>query len=915
MSMTFAPTVNPPAPASYAPPPSLDFSHLFSDYTQGVNFADQQRVLNAFNGQAGSPNGLPTTDNTPNGPIDPQAMYRKLMSLGAYDQANQVLQTSIAQQGLKNTSDFNTFIRTGQMPGQSQPAASTPSPALASPSAAPVTSNAPGPQSDYNTNTGIHESGNGAASPNIYQFHQDTWDGIAAKHPELNLPATPDQATPAQQAQANLALAGNNGGQLAEAGLPVNDKTLYTAHFFGAPQAVKFLSALGKNAGQSAAALFPTEAADNPSVFYNADGSSKNLAQVYVGQTAKFSQANTTGIDFSGVTRPGAGGPIARAADGTPVATNAQGQAIDRTGQPTQTLPTGRPAVHITNEPTGSAIMTAPDGTSMAVPASRSPAVGALSTALAARAAQDGGTVPGGAATSTGGAAAANAARVAASQTPSNGTNVGQLGPLGPPGSGTQAPAQIAHGDTSAPADRSSYAENLATPPASNPMGRAPGGAGATPSPPTQPAPPPVTAPTGSNSVAPPSLTAGSSIDPTLGGAVPKPFADGLIARGVDPSQVPGTWARYLTSMASSPGISKEAADSYRGAAQQVLETLRQANTPNPALKLFEATREIDPATGQPETFAVNQARTTAAAEKAKLDVQNQNTLEKTTPVAGGPEVFDTRAHLLKAIAAGTAGPNASVGPGAGASLGGPMPSDLPVAQQPAFIAEKQAQIAKGEDQMMQQYQNRQIAKERLGELADLTEKFQTGNLAGAYAEVQGLSRAMGMPIPNSNQMNAAAYQEFTKNAIANVFNQAKDYGSRILVSEIQGLTKSNANAELQPEAAAKIIAQGAGILNFEDKHFEEYHAWKNQNPNAYDTSGFEIPFIKSNPVKQYTDQALQQIAPLGAEQPKSPADLKIGQVYQSPNGHGIGRWNGKQLITETRPASQRLFQPVMVTP
>jgi hypothetical protein len=924
MSLTFAQTVNPPAPASETVAP-LDFSKLFPDYAQGVQFGQQQRVLNAFAGQPGSPNGIPTTDGTPNGPLDFQAMYRKLMSFGAYDQANQVLQSGLAQQGVKNTSDFNSFIRTGEMPGQSQ----STSPAANAGSGA-VANNAPGPQSDYYSINHQLESGGsptshnsdlgppGTAAYGLAGFMPQTWAHLVQAHPELNLPADITKSTAAQQQAASQALTGENAGYLAQNGVPVTDRTARMANFLGSAGAVHFFNALAQNGASPAASIFPKEAAANPDSFYLPDGKTpRTLAQLLQYETvtlplekglAPFGSGNTTGFNYqpsprNQVAGPGApSGATAYAATGEPIATNAQGQAIDpRTGLPTQAVPTGRPAVRITNQPTGSAVMTAPDGTSMAIPANRNPAVGALSTALAARAAQDGGTAPGGAATATGGAAAANAARVAAAQTPGGG-GFGQIGPPGPPGNGIQAPVQIAQGGASAPvspSDRPGYAENLAAPPPSNPMGRAPGGAA------------PATAPSAQSAGTAPSLTAGSSIDPTLGGIVPKTFADGLIARGVDPSQIPGTWARYLTSMASSPGISKESADSYRAAAQQVMETLRQANVPNAALKEYQATRQIDPSTGQPETQAAWKARTAGAVAAAEQQARNDNTLVETQPIPGGPKQYDTAAHIIRSINNGTAGANSSVGPGAGSPPGGGgVPSDLPVASQPAFIADRQKQIAGDENTMMQQFQARQVAKQRLGELGNLVEEYQTGAAAEFKADAQAYAKAWGIDIPNSATTNAALFQEIQKNAIANIFSNAKDLGGRILVSELAGLAKSNVNAELQPAATAKIISQQAGLLNYEDAHTSAYFGWKHANPNAYDTSGFEIPWIKSNPVRGFTDAASKEIAPLGAPLPPAP-ERQVGQVYQSPNGLGVGRWTGipgREWQMESRPAAQRLF-------
>jgi hypothetical protein len=56
---------------------------------------------------------------------------------------------------------------------------------------------------------------------------------------------------------------------------------LYLAHFLGLKGAVNFLRAMEENPDQSAAAISPRAAAANKSIFYNADGSSRSLKQIY----------------------------------------------------------------------------------------------------------------------------------------------------------------------------------------------------------------------------------------------------------------------------------------------------------------------------------------------------------------------------------------------------------------------------------------------------------------------------------------------------------------------------------------------------------------------------------------------------------------------------------------------------------
>jgi hypothetical protein len=79
----------------------------------------------------------------------------------------------------------------------------------------------------------------------------------------------------------------------ASVGGAIGATELYLAHFLGAGGAAKFLTALRRNPGQSAAAVMPQAADANEPVFYHADGSPRSLAEVYNRFAAKFSNTAT----------------------------------------------------------------------------------------------------------------------------------------------------------------------------------------------------------------------------------------------------------------------------------------------------------------------------------------------------------------------------------------------------------------------------------------------------------------------------------------------------------------------------------------------------------------------------------------------------------------------------------------------
>jgi len=237
--------------------------------------------------------------------------------------------------------------------------------------------------------------------------------------------------------------------------------------------------------------------------------------------------------------------------------------------------------------------------------------------------------------------------------------------------------------------------------------------------------------------------------------------------------------------------------------------------------------------------------------------------------------------------------PNATqVNPGAGTPPGGTvnLPPGSSIAKQPEFIAHRQDAIAKDEGSMVDQYRQRQIAKERLDTLSNLISTYQTGAGAEAKANAVAAARSIGIPIKDSDTANPAAFEQFTKNATANIFDQAKSLGGRILVTELAGLSKANANPNMQPEANRAILGQAKGILSYEDQHFKDYMDWKRQNPNAFDTSAFETQWTDKNPLKPFVESATHDIAPKGAQIP--PAEKReTGQVYVTPKGRF--RWSG----------------------
>lgn len=140
-----------------------------------------------------------------------------------------------------------------------------------------------------------------SSASGLYQFTTGTWlrtlekhgaeHGLAWASDMIRSGAASDPAARAQllalrfdpQVAATMAgeLAGDNGDYLSGVlGRQPDHAELYLGHFFGAEGAGRFLTALGNDPSQSAAALLPSAAAANRSTFYDRSGSPRSVSDV-----------------------------------------------------------------------------------------------------------------------------------------------------------------------------------------------------------------------------------------------------------------------------------------------------------------------------------------------------------------------------------------------------------------------------------------------------------------------------------------------------------------------------------------------------------------------------------------------------------------------------------------------------------
>jgi hypothetical protein len=135
-----------------------------------------------------------------------------------------------------------------------------------------------------------------------------------------------------------------------------------------------------------------------------------------------------------------------------------------------------------------------------------------------------------------------------------------------------------------------------------------------------------------------------------------------------------------------------------------------------------------------------------------------------------------------------------------------------------------------------------------------------------------------------------AAFQKFRYLAVNGLIEDAKKLTGAVSDKDVSLLKTANLDAELEPEAVAFVLANMKGVLNYEDKNYKDYMAWRKENPrNAYPERDFTLSWHEKpeNNLTRFKEEAASNIAFLGQKLPSNPADLVHGQKYRTPKGVG----------------------------
>jgi hypothetical protein len=189
----------------------------------------------------------------------------------------------------------------------------------------------------------------------------------------------------------------------------------------------------------------------------------------------------------------------------------------------------------------------------------------------------------------------------------------------------------------------------------------------------------------------------------------------------------------------------------------------------------------------------------------------------------------------------------------------------------------------------------RLAARQNVNQIKALIETFESGTGTDIKAQIAGVADAIGLPRPQTDTMDQAAFKSFLKDAYNQILSMgAAGRDTDNMRAQVEG---AFANPTLPPEANKKILAQFLGNLNYEDAYAE--HLAKSIKGNQLVDQKLVgdqwrgADKEKNNP-EYYRKEAYKDIAALGAT-PENTRDIQDGHHYmlkpeeffklQGPNG------------------------------
>jgi len=258
--------------------------------------------------------------------------------------------------------------------------------------------------------------------------------------------------------------------------------------------------------------------------------------------------------------------------------------------------------------------------------------------------------------------------------------------------------------------------------------------------------------------------------------------------------------------------------------------------------------------------------------ENTLVDVVDENGAVRQVPKS---KVLEAQGVGLKPIASGAGSPP-------GAALGSATTGALK--SEPENVKNARNTIGAEEVKMADDFKKREIASSRVNGLLDILTKYETGKFAEQKADIVGKLNSLGIQVDPTISADPAKFEIFMKSAIKNVFDDLP--GGKILLAEIAGLSKANANSSMQPEANAKILGDAKAAINYENKYTLDYAKWRSEHPTSYspmDTIKFNEQWLKQNKLDDFKKEVARTIGYVGQKLPANLSEAKHGQAYYLP--------------------------------
>ena len=357
----------------------------------------------------------------------------------------------------------------------------------------------------------------------------------------------------------------------------------------------------------------------------------------------------------------------------------------------------------------------------------------------------------------------------------------------------------------------------------------------------------------------------------------------------------------------SDAAAGKSTISEYNPAETETVAVLKDATNPNSDTEIITKKEALDRRSkGIPVVTAVSPTKTeivnipsdpddptSSSVAVTKADLINAN-------AGGDPTVvgFPPSRTSLRTVQKGPNDPQVLVTDADAISASG---AGKPIVSAPSPMAVERAKKAQETDVAMSDDAiTRQPLITRVGTLAKIMENYETGAWDEQKAAIFGQLRAAGFDVP---QDSTASVQEIIKDSTKQVYDQAKLIGNKVLVAEIQGLSKTVPGVGLTPNANRELLSKMKGLLDWDQQMYEDYMDYRKLNPNDFNTEQWKAAWMKDPRHQQdkFIHNASLDIAPKGMSIP--PKDqLEDGQKVNLRN-HGIMYWDAeKGKFVDERP-------------